>query len=79
MTRVLPGMFPPTISTTPNSPIVWAKVRTAAVRKPRSESGAATVRKASSGDARSAAAASRGPRPSDSKAAWSGCTMNGRE
>jgi molybdate transport system ATP-binding protein len=31
MTRVSPGMLPPTISTTPNSPIVCAKVSTAAV------------------------------------------------
>ena len=37
-----PGMLPPIISTTPNSPTVWAKPRMAAVRKPGRASGTAT-------------------------------------
>ena len=32
-TRVTFGIFPPIINTTPNSPRVWAKVRTKAVNK----------------------------------------------
>ena len=32
ITRVCPGILPPTIRTTPNSPMVWAKLRIAAVR-----------------------------------------------
>ena len=34
-----PGIFPPTISTTPNSPIVWAKLSAEPVMRPGIESG----------------------------------------
>ena len=37
MVRVTPGMLPPTIRTTPNSPSVWAKLRTTPVRIPAHE------------------------------------------
>ena len=78
-TRVSPGMLPPIISTTPNSPTVCANVRTQAVTNPRKESGTATVKKASRGRARRLAAASSGPGPTAANAPWSGCTMNGSE
>src|SRR6185312_550412 len=51
-TSVRPGMLPPIISTTPNSPTVWAKPSTAPVMKPGRASGTATVQKASEGVAR---------------------------
>src|SRR6266576_392788 len=37
--RVTPGMLPPTISTTPNSPMVWAKLSAVPVTRPDIESG----------------------------------------
>ena len=52
---------------------------TAAVTKPRIESGAATCKNASSGLAPRLAAASMGARPTAAKAVSSGCTMKGRE
>ena len=59
--------------------MVWAKTRMAAVRNPRRASGRATVKKASSGVARSVAATSIGRGPMASKALRIGCTANGRE
>ena len=50
-TPVSPGIFPPIISTTPNSPTVCANPRTAAVTKPERANGTATVKKRSSFDA----------------------------
>ena len=67
------------MSTTPNSPTVWANVSTEALRNPLAERGTATVANASRGLARILAAASRGARPTAAKAVCSGCTMNGRE
>src|ERR1051326_3270062 len=43
--RVTPGIFPPTISTTPNSPRVCAKLSTAAAITPGIESGRIISRK----------------------------------
>ena len=72
-------MLPPIISTTPNSPTVWAKPRMAAVMKPGFASGTATLKKASSGEARRVAATSSGRSPMASKAFCIGCTTKGRE
>ena len=74
-----PGRLPPIISTTPNSPTVWAKVRIEAVRNPGAASGTATEKKASSGEARSVAATSSGRSPTASKAVCNGWTMKGKE
>ena len=57
--RVTPGMSPPIMSTTPNSPTVWAKVRTAAVRKDMRESGRVMRRKTVQGEAPRTLATSR--------------------
>ena len=46
--RVTPAMLPPTISTTPNSPMVWAKLRMAPVAMPGSDSGTITRRNVAS-------------------------------
>ena len=54
-----PGMLPPTIRTTPNSPIVWANVRTSAERRPSIDSGSVTRTNVRSGEAPSTAEASR--------------------
>src|SRR5678816_2151692 len=40
--RVTPGIFPPTISTTPNSPMVWAKLRATPVTNPDRDKGKMT-------------------------------------
>ena len=72
-------MLPPIISTTPNSPTVWAKPRMVAVTKPGRASGSATLKKLSHGPARSVAATSSGRRPMASKALCTGCTTKGSE
>ncbi len=59
--------------------MVCAKVSTVAVRYPRAAIGTAMVTNVSSGEARSVAPASSGPRPMVSNAACSGCTVNGSE
>src|SRR5262245_125790 len=41
---VTPGILPPTMSTTPNSPTACAKVKTSPVRMPGQDSGKATRR-----------------------------------
>ena len=46
MTRVRPGMLPPIMRITPNSPTVWAKPSTAPVRRPGLARGSATVKNA---------------------------------
>jgi hypothetical protein len=50
-----------------------------AVRKPGSARGTATVKKASSGEARKVAATSSGRSPMVSNAVCRGCTMKGSE
>ncbi len=72
-------MLPPSISTTPNSPTVWAKLRMPAVTKPGRASGSTTLKNRSMGPAPSVAATSSGRSPSDSKARCSGCTAKGSE
>ena len=79
MTLVSPGMLPPIISTTPNSPTVWAKPSTAPVRNPGRASGTATDQNASHGEARKVAAASSGASPKASNALRIGWTTNGME
>ena len=58
MVRVTPGRLPPTISTTPNSPSVWAKLSTAPARMPSFASGSVMRTKVRQGDAPSIADAS---------------------
>src|SRR5215472_12434163 len=77
ITRVRPGMLPPIIRMTPNSPTVWAKPSTAPVKRPGLASGSATVQKARRGEARSVAATSSGRSPIAAKALRIGCTTNG--
>ena len=72
-------MLPPTISTTPNSPTVCANVSVSADRNPRRASGTATLKNASSGGARSVAAASSTRGGMAANASRSGCTMKGSE
>src|ERR1035438_5119957 len=43
--RVTPAILPPTMRTTPNSPMVWAKLRMAPVAIPERASGTTTRRK----------------------------------
>src|SRR6185437_16120416 len=62
-TRVCPGIEPPTMSTTPNSPIVCANPSTIALIYPLNAIGDITVKNASSFDARRDQAASNGPLP----------------
>jgi hypothetical protein len=79
MTRVRPGMLPPIIRITPNSPTVWAKPSTAPVRRPGLASGSATVQKARVGEARRVEATSSGRSPTAAKAFRIGCTTNGKD
>ena len=62
-----------------NNEVVCAKVRMQAVRKPGFASGTATLKKASSGEARKVAATSNGRSPTASKAVCKGCTIKGSE
>ena len=72
MFRVWYRILPPTINTMPNSPMVWAKVSTAAVRYPPRAMGSTVVRHASRGFAPRVAAVSRGWWPIWAKAAVKG-------
>lgn len=76
--RVLPGRLPPSMRTTPNSPTVWAKVRTAEVRMPFFASGRAMRTKAIAGEAPRVAAASSRRWSTPRSAATSGWTAKGR-
>ena len=71
------GDAPPIISTTPNSPTVWAKPSTAPVRSPGLASGSATVQKARAARRASVAATSSGRSPTAAKALRIGWTTNG--
>ncbi len=79
ITRVRPGMLPPIMSTTPNSPTVWAKPSTEPLSRPGLASGSATVQKARVGEARKVAATSSGRSPMAAKALRIGCTTKGSE
>ncbi|EWS57426.1 hypothetical protein Y695_04827 [Hydrogenophaga sp. T4] len=72
-------MLPPTMSTTPNSPTVWAKLMMTPVTSPGRHSGSTTLKNVSSGEARRLAATSSGRLPMASMALCTGCTMKGSE
>src|SRR5438046_7311360 len=75
--RVTPGILPPTISTTPNSPIVCAKVSAVAVTTPEIESGTITRQNVRSfGTPNTADAASSRESTLENEVAR-GCTANG--
>src|SRR5660397_211805 len=76
--RVRPGMLPPTISTTPNSPTVCANVSTAAVSRPGREGGATPGAAGPSRHAPSTVDASRSRGSTAANAPSRGCTANGR-
>src|SRR5215469_11505476 len=76
--RVTPGMLPPTMRTTPNSPIVWAKDSTVPLIRPADESGAITRMKVRNGDAPSVADAAISLESTEENEAVNGCTAKGR-
>src|ERR1700685_2831466 len=76
--RVTPARLPPTISTTPNSPNVCAKLSTSAVTTPGTDIGKITRQNVRSASARNTAEAPSSFRSTLSTAATSGCTVNGR-
>src|SRR5271165_855372 len=76
--RVTPGILPPIMSTTPNSPMVCAKAKATPVINPGTESGTTTRKKVRSGEAPSVAEAASSLRSTDEKEAAKGCTANGR-
>ena len=71
-------MFPPTISTTPNSPMVWAKLSATPVTSPEIESGRITRKKVFVREAPSVAEAAMSLLSTAEKDAAKGCTANGR-
>ena len=77
MVRVSPGMLPPTISTTPNSPRVWTNVSTQADTTPGQASGSSTRQKVCHALRPLTWQASISGRGMDSNARCMGCTMNG--
>ena len=79
ITCVFCGMLPPIISTTPNSPMVWANPRVVAVSIPRLLRGSTTLKNLSMGLALRVAATSSGRLPRVSKAFCRGWTTNGIE
>ena len=78
MVCVSPGMLPPTISTTPNSPSVWAKVSTMAETTPGQASGNSMRRSMRRGDMPQHSAASRTSGAIASKARCIGWMAKGR-
>src|SRR5262249_38022824 len=76
--RVTPGILPPTIKTTPNSPMVWAKHRAVAVTKPETDSGTTTRQNVLSLETPSTADAASTRESTLETAAANGCTANGR-
>ena len=75
--RVTPGMFPPTINTTPNSPMVCAKLRTNPASNPAHDCGTITRKKVSQEETPSVHAASINFRSTVRKAEAMGCTVKG--
>ena len=76
--RVTPGIFPPIISTTPNSPTVCAKLRAIPVTSPGLDSGKTTRQNVRHPEApKVAEAASRRVSTAANEAA-KGCTAKGR-
>src|SRR5713101_1640460 len=78
MVRVTPGMLPPTISTTPNSPSVCAKLRANPVTSPAFESGSTIWRNVCAGEWPSDAEARSSLASTAPNDAANGCTANGR-
>src|SRR5208337_3407846 len=78
MVRVTPGMLPPTMSTTPNSPSVCAKLSANPVTSPAFERGSTIRRKVCSGEWPSDAEARSRLESTAPKEAANGCTANGR-
>ena len=72
-------MLPPIIKITPNSPTVWAKVNTIAVRIPLLDNGNTIEKKASIGEALNVEATSSVRPGMASKADTRGCTVKGKE
>jgi hypothetical protein len=75
--RVSPGILPPTIRTTPNSPRVCANVITAAERTPGQASGSSMRIRACQKPSPQQRVASWMSGEIDSKARCMGCTANG--
>ena len=75
---VSPGMAPPTIRITPNSPRVWANVSTAALVMPRQANGSSIRRKICHLDKPLTSAASRISGLIASKARCIGCMAKGK-
>src|SRR5436305_15178149 len=76
--RVTPGIFPPTMSTTPNSPMVCAKDSAAPVTSPGTESGAITRKNVRTEEAPRVAEAAMSLRSTLAKDVEKGCTAKGR-
>src|ERR1700692_588911 len=76
--RVTPGILPPTIRTTPNSPMVCANAKTTPAISPGTERGTTTRKKVRAGEAPSVAEAASSLRSTEENAAVKGCTANGR-
>src|SRR5690554_2992311 len=62
-----------------NSPKVWAKDKTLAVKNPLCAKGSTSVKKRSKGEARKVAATSKTRPPAEAKAFCRGCTTKGKE
>src|SRR5215472_17731647 len=76
--RVTPGILPPTIRTTPNSPMVCAKLKATPVISPGSESGTTTRKKVCSGETPSVADAATNLRSTLANDDANGCTAKGK-
>src|SRR5216683_3552780 len=76
--RVSPGMFPPTIKTTPNSPTVCAKLKTTPLRMPVQESGTMTRKKVPQRETPRHQDASTRRRSTPANPVMKGRTANGR-
>src|SRR5215475_11136755 len=75
--RVTPGMLPPTMSTTPNSPMVCAKLSAIPVTKPEVESGTSTRQKVRNFEAPNTSDADNRRESTDPSDEANGCTANG--
>src|SRR5437867_1328726 len=76
--RVTPGMLPPIIKTTPNSPRVWAKLRIIPVKRPGHAIGTTTRKKVPTWDTPRHQDASTRRRSTPANAATKGRTANGK-
>jgi len=76
--RVTPGMLPPIISTTPNSPTVWVNASTAAVNRKGRTNGSNTRTRILPRPGDRSSAASRMSRSTERKPEVMGCTAKGQ-